>query len=76
MTFYVNRDKAQNAHDRAAKFLAEEFSMSRDAAEQLISLFYVDKLRSDEYTEKQVPWLEELETKGFGEFGQSERRPQ
>ena len=68
MTFYVNQEKVEEAYEGAVAFLMHKYRLSEGAAEQLITLFYSDKLRDDEYTEDQLPALLALENKGFGEF--------
>lgn len=69
-TFYVNEDAMENLSSEAAKFIAEKFSLSIDAATTAMAMFSEDKLRSDEYEEEEIPWLKELEQAGLGNFAE------
>lgn len=69
--FRVNKDKMDSAKDDIIEFLAEEYSISEEAAYEIVSLLYVDELRGDEFLAEEFIPLKELEEKGFGEFRES-----
>lgn len=68
MTFYVNQGNTKNLSSEVAKFIAEKLNISTDAALDAMALFFVDKIRSDEYDESEIPRLKELEQVGLGYF--------
>lgn len=70
LQFEMNQDALEDIKDEIVVFLVDKYSMSEEAASELITLLYIDTIDGTTILLEEIPPLKELEVMGLGKFSE------